>query len=72
MIEDVTADLVYVRLHGETELYASGYDDDALDRWATKIRAWASGGEPDGRAHAGRSGRSRPRSATCSSTSTTT
>ena len=29
VIEDVTADLVYVRLHGETELYASGYDDDA-------------------------------------------
>ncbi|GEL98830.1 DUF72 domain-containing protein [Cellulomonas terrae] len=48
VIEDVTADLVYVRLHGETELYASGYDDDALDRWATKVRAWASGGEPEG------------------------
>ena len=28
MIEDVTSDLVYVRLHGETELYASGYDDE--------------------------------------------
>ena len=27
VIEDVTADFVYVRLHGETELYASGYDD---------------------------------------------
>jgi uncharacterized protein YecE (DUF72 family) len=48
VIEDVTADLVYVRLHGETELYASGYDDESLDRWATKVRAWASGGEPDG------------------------
>lgn len=48
VIEDVTADLVYVRLHGETELYASGYDDDALDRWAAKVRAWASGDEPQG------------------------
>jgi uncharacterized protein YecE (DUF72 family) len=48
VIEDVTADLVYVRLHGETELYASGYDDDALERWAAKIRAWAAGGEPEG------------------------
>jgi uncharacterized protein YecE (DUF72 family) len=48
VIEDVTADLVYVRLHGVTELYASGYDDESLDRWATKVRAWASGGEPDG------------------------
>ena len=48
VIEDVTADLVYIRLHGETELYASGYDDDALDRWAEKIRVWAEGGEPSG------------------------
>lgn len=48
VIEDVTSDLVYVRLHGETELYASGYDDDALDRWAGKVRAWAAGGEPAG------------------------
>ena len=44
--EDVTADFVYLRLHGEEELYASGYTDDALDRWATRIRAWSGGGEP--------------------------
>ena len=48
VIEDVTTDVVYVRLHGETELYASGYDDDALDRWAAKVRVWAAGGEPAG------------------------
>ncbi|WP_456844616.1 DUF72 domain-containing protein [Cellulomonas sp. P5_C6] len=48
VIEDVTADLVYVRLHGETELYASGYDDESLDRWAAKVRAWAAGDEPAG------------------------
>jgi uncharacterized protein YecE (DUF72 family) len=48
VIEDVTADLVYVRLHGETELYASGYDDESLDRWAGKVRAWAAGEEPPG------------------------
>ena len=48
VIEDVTADLVYVRLHGETELYASGYDDDALDRWAAKVRAWAAGRDAEG------------------------
>ena len=45
--EDVTADFIYIRLHGETELYASGYDDASLDRWATRIRAWADGGEPN-------------------------
>lgn len=43
---DVTADVVYLRLHGSEELYASGYDDDALDRWADRVVAWAGGGEP--------------------------
>ncbi len=46
--EDVTADFVYVRLHGDKELYVSGYTDEALERWAERIRAWARGGErPD-------------------------
>ncbi|GGC17453.1 DUF72 domain-containing protein [Pseudoduganella buxea] len=44
--EDVTADFMYLRLHGEKELYASGYTDAALDRWADKIRAWSTGGQP--------------------------
>jgi uncharacterized protein YecE (DUF72 family) len=38
--EEVTADFVYVRLHGSEELYASGYTDAELDWWAEKIRAW--------------------------------
>jgi uncharacterized protein YecE (DUF72 family) len=41
---DATADLVYVRLHGDVELYASGYSDDALDEWAVRIRAWTADG----------------------------
>ena len=45
--EDVTADFVYVRLHGDTQLYTSGYGPAALERWAERIRAWAGGGEPD-------------------------
>ncbi|SDF63829.1 MULTISPECIES: DUF72 domain-containing protein [unclassified Duganella] len=44
--EDVTADFMYIRLHGAEELYASGYDDAALDHWAARIRAWASGSQP--------------------------
>lgn len=44
--EDVTSDFVYLRLHGEKELYASGYTDEALDRWAARIRAWSAGAEP--------------------------
>ncbi|GAB2664586.1 DUF72 domain-containing protein [Kribbella swartbergensis] len=46
MLDDVTSDFVYVRLHGAEELYVSGYDDDALDRWAAKIRTWHKGGTP--------------------------
>lgn len=45
--EDVTADFIYMRLHGAEQLYASGYTDEALDRWAERIRAWQSGGQPD-------------------------
>lgn len=44
--EDVTADLVYLRLHGDTELYASGYSDSALNWWAARIRAWRDGSQP--------------------------
>jgi uncharacterized protein YecE (DUF72 family) len=38
--EEVTADFVYLRLHGSTELYVSGYRDEELDAWAKKINAW--------------------------------
>ena len=38
--EEVTADFVYVRLHGSEELYASGYTDAELDWWAEKIAEW--------------------------------
>ena len=38
--EDVTADFVYVRLHGSEQLYVSGYTDAELDAWAAKVAAW--------------------------------
>jgi uncharacterized protein YecE (DUF72 family) len=44
--EDVTADFMYLRLHGDKELYASGYSEEALERWAGKIRAWTTGKQP--------------------------
>jgi uncharacterized protein YecE (DUF72 family) len=43
-LEDVTADFAYARLHGDTELYASGYGDEALDKWAARVRDWNAGG----------------------------
>lgn len=44
--EDVTADFIYIRLHGDEELYLSDYRDAELDRWEKKIRTWQRGGEP--------------------------
>jgi uncharacterized protein YecE (DUF72 family) len=44
LVEEVTSDHMYVRLHGDVELYTSGYTPDALDRWASKIRRWADQG----------------------------
>ncbi|MEU4418691.1 DUF72 domain-containing protein [Nocardia salmonicida] len=43
-LEERTSDLMYVRLHGHTELYASGYSARSLDRWAEKVKAWAAAG----------------------------
>ncbi|HEY2064571.1 MAG TPA: DUF72 domain-containing protein, partial [Gemmatimonadaceae bacterium] len=40
--EEVTADFVYVRLHGSRQLYASGYTDEEIDEWARKIERWRS------------------------------
>lgn len=48
LLEDQTSDFAYVRLHGDEELYVSGYSDEALDRWAEKVRAWSRGLEPSG------------------------
>jgi uncharacterized protein YecE (DUF72 family) len=45
--EDVTADFLYLRLHGSEELYASFYSDEALDHWAARIRSWSAGAEPN-------------------------
>lgn len=44
--EDVTADFVYVRLHGSERTYTSRYTDAQLDRYAAAVRSWLNGGEP--------------------------
>lgn len=44
--EDLTADFVYARLHGDEELYVSGYTDAALARWAERFAIWSAGGAP--------------------------
>lgn len=45
--EDITADFTYLRLHGDVELYSSGYTDKALAIWAARIQAWSQGSQPE-------------------------
>jgi len=44
LVEDVTADFVYVRFHGPEERYASNYTDALLRPWAERLRAWLQRG----------------------------
>jgi uncharacterized protein YecE (DUF72 family) len=47
-IADTTAPFVYARIMGTRETAELGYSDAALDRWAARARAWASGEAVDG------------------------
>jgi uncharacterized protein YecE (DUF72 family) len=40
MWEQLTTDMVYIRLHGHTRKYASNYSKPTLKRWATHIGHW--------------------------------
>jgi uncharacterized protein YecE (DUF72 family) len=58
-IDRVTEGFVYARLHGDTELYASGYSDTSLDAWADWVRRHLDAGrdayvyfDNDARGHA--------------------
>lgn len=44
--EELTADFVYIRLHGSEQLYVSGYRDRELDWWANRIEQWREGRQP--------------------------
>ena len=41
-VDEVTSELVYVRLHGDQELYASGYTDQGIAWWADRVSGWAA------------------------------
>ena len=43
-LREPTADVAYLRLHGETALYTSGYSPAALERWAALVREEADAG----------------------------
>ncbi|MBJ9975895.1 DUF72 domain-containing protein [Pseudomonas sp. S75] len=46
-VEELTADFVYMRLHGDIELYSSGYTAKALRHWRLRIQAWSAGSQPE-------------------------
>jgi uncharacterized protein YecE (DUF72 family) len=41
ILDEPTADFVYVRLHGAEELYVSDYGPGELDAWAARVGTWA-------------------------------
>jgi uncharacterized protein YecE (DUF72 family) len=53
LIREVTSDLIYVRLHGDQELYASGYSDEVLREWDQRIRSWNMGVDAPDATHLG-------------------
>ena len=42
-VYELTSDVVYVRLHGASELYVSGYSDEVLRTWADRCTSWRDG-----------------------------
>jgi uncharacterized protein YecE (DUF72 family) len=62
LLMDVTSDFIYCRLHGSEQLYASGYDAQAIRGWAKRVAAWAQGSEaPDGKRASDRPAQKRAR-----------
>lgn len=41
----VTADFVYIRLHGPGDKYQGSYNDETLKEWAAKCREWSGEGK---------------------------
>jgi uncharacterized protein YecE (DUF72 family) len=43
--DSVTADFVYIRLHGPDGAYQGNYSEDSLSRWAKRISSWEKEGK---------------------------
>jgi uncharacterized protein YecE (DUF72 family) len=67
LVEEVTADFVYLRMHGDKKIYVSGYTTKSLCGWAERIRRWSAGSEPEDarRIVAGKPPPRRPRDVYC-------
>jgi len=44
LMEELTSDFMYARLHGDAEIYVSGYTKAALRHWESKVRSWTAKG----------------------------
>ena len=53
LLGDLTADFVYARLERNSEAEPEGYATEALDGWATRVKAWAGGTVADDLPRAG-------------------
>ena len=45
-MEDLTADFVYARMHGQERLYAKGYPAPFISKWAERVKCWTEGQQP--------------------------
>ncbi len=45
VIDEVTTDFAYARLHGSEQLYVSGYSNKQLASWAGRIHTWLKTGD---------------------------
>ena len=45
-LEEITSDFIYMRLHGDAELYRSGYSEKALNFWYKRMKLWSEGKQP--------------------------
>lgn len=44
--EDVTADFIYARMHGQEKEYKKGYPKEKLKWWAERVKIWTAGQQP--------------------------
>lgn len=44
--EDLTADFVYARMHGQEKKYSKGYPPQTLSWWAKRVTSWTQGKQP--------------------------
>jgi uncharacterized protein YecE (DUF72 family) len=45
MMEKITSNIIYLRLHGGKLLYGSNYSENELKNWAKKIQSWKENGK---------------------------